>query len=211
MDDKVYKISETFYSLKGEGEWTGSAMFFIRLAGCNLNCNFCDTDYKQTREATINELVKEALTHRARKVVITGGEPCLQDTQPLVVALRREGFKCHLETNGTLPTHMDWDWIAISPKSKDVNPETIKKASEFKFLCGMQGWEELMKWFFVRFDFHPKKADAPIVWLMPLAKAWPHRLQDSFLEDNIQQAVQYCLDNPRVKFCLQIHKCIGIK
>lgn len=201
----IYSVAETFYSLQGEGEWTGCAAFFIRLAGCNLNCSFCDTDYKPTREATVEELVEEALKYPARKVIITGGEPCLQDTQPLVIALRNEGFKCHLETNGTLDTHYDWDWIAVSPKPPlRLLAETIHKANEVKFLCGFPGWKEYMETVMNLYRFHPVKADAPVVWLMP-------RDYHGLLQHNIGEAVKYCLDHPRVKLCVQMHKCIGIR
>ena len=109
----LYNINETFYSLKGEGLWTGTPMFFIRLAGCNLNCSFCDTDYSTKRQSTVNELIKEVLTSPAERVVITGGEPGLQDTQPLVMDLHAHRIKVHLETNGTVPLHTNWDWIAV--------------------------------------------------------------------------------------------------
>lgn len=208
---QTYKVNETFYSLKGEGEWTGAAMFFIRLSGCNLHCSFCDTNYEEFVVRSVDELVDMALQHPARKVVITGGEPLMQDTQPLVVALRKEGFKCHLETNGTLMTHHDWDWVAVSPKTHTLQPTTVYMANEFKFLCGIEDWELLMDDVMERFKFHPVKADAPTVWLMPLAKAWPHRDYAGLLDHNIQQAVAYCLAHPRVKLCMQMHKCAGIR
>jgi len=206
-----YPIAETFYSLKGEGEWTGAAMFFIRLSDCNLRCNFCDTNYNKDHEASIDELVAEALTYPTKKVVITGGEPCMYDTQPLVVALHQAGFKCHLETNCTLPTHYDWDWIAASPKSEELNSGTLLKANEVKFICGIPSWKEYMETTMKLYHFNMEKNDAPVTWLMPLAKAWPHRVYDSLLEHNMQAAVAYCLGHPRVKFCIQMHKCVGIK
>ena len=101
----LYNINETFYSLQGEGLWTGTPMFFIRLSGCNLNCKFCDTDYSHHYSDSIEGLVEKVLQSKAERVVITGGEPGLQDTIPLVTSLHSYYLKVHVETNGTLPLH----------------------------------------------------------------------------------------------------------
>jgi len=201
------RVAETFYSIQGEGEWTGTAAFFIRLAGCNLNCEFCDTRYEATREATINGLITEACQHPARKVVITGGEPALQDTQPLVVSLRKEGFKTHVETNGTTRMHMDWDWVTVSPKpGTSLDPLVMSMASEVKFLCGPPGWEECINK--VVSSYRLQKV---IKWILPLAKAWPHRDVDALLDHNVKQGVEYCLQHPQFKLCTQIHKVVGVR
>jgi len=204
----LYEIAETFYSLQGEGDWTGTPMSFIRLAGCNLKCEWCDTDYSVKRVVSLNELVEEALSRPARKVVITGGEPALQDTQPLVAELRKHKVKCHVETNGTLPIHMDWDWTAVSPKSSSasLDPIVMNMASEVKFIVGLPDWEDYIARVLERF-----KLKGAIKWVMPLAKPYPYRLSDGLIDENTQLAIAYCLEHTDFRFCIQMHKVVGIK
>ena len=204
-----YDIAETFYSIQGEGEWAGSAAFFIRLAGCNLKCEFCDTDYSKKKEMDVDELVLESLMNPARRVIITGGEPTLQDLQPLVVKLQRTGFKVHLETNGILPIYMNWDWIAVSPKSpiKGLNRMTILSANEIKFLCGGPDWEKYIEEFAAEFRGYR----ISVKWIMPLAKAWPFQHANGLLDHNIRQAADFCLKYPEFKLCLQQHKIAGVR
>jgi organic radical activating enzyme len=201
-----YQVAETFYSIQGEGEWTGAAAFFIRLAGCNLKCPFCDTDYEHRATMPVDMLVRDALELPARKVVITGGEPLLQDTQPLVVALRKAGFKVHLETNGTQPTHYDWDWIAVSPKSPvyKLNRKIMAMASEVKFLVGIPNWEEYIHTVVDEFNLRGR-----ILWVMPLGRAHPYGKQ--LLQHNIDLAIDFVLHNPQFKLCTQVHKFVGVK
>ena len=101
-----YKVNEIFYSLQGEGWWTGTPMVFVRLSGCNLKCPWCDTDHRNGVEMSADEIlskVREASQGLCRRVCITGGEPLLQLDRALVKTLRDAGLKLHLETNGTLP------------------------------------------------------------------------------------------------------------
>lgn len=192
-----YPISEIFYSIIGEGEFTGQAAFFIRLAGCNLDCHFCDTDYKEKFQMTPEELLKEALKYPFSKVVITGGEPTIHNLKPLTNIFRRK-FKIHLETNGTnRPDSLDFDWVAVSPKNKGIDESLIRYASEVKFLCGIERWKEIINHYLPLVRGHK--------WLMPVADGL------TLNQENIKMAVDYCLNNPQVKFCCQIHKIIGVK
>jgi len=193
------KIAETFYSIIGEGEWTGCPAFFIRLAGCNLNCTFCDTDYEQHHEASPEQLYKEALLFPSRKVVITGGEPTIHELKPLTDIFRKE-FKVHLETNGTKkPDSMDFDWIAVSPKINSVlDPFMMGYASEVKFLCGFPHWQEYME------DLLHQGVNGH-KWLLPIAD------ELSPIRENIGMAINYCLEHPEVRFCCQVHKMIGVR
>ena len=74
------KVNEIFYSLQGEGVFTGAAAIFVRLAGCNLHCDFCDTKHEDYTIFTEEEIVKAISDYPAKHVVITGGEPTLQLT-----------------------------------------------------------------------------------------------------------------------------------
>lgn len=122
-------ISETFYSIQGEGELTGVPSFFIRTSGCNLRCSWCDTPYASWRpegtERTPAELVSEAQLHAGRHVVLTGGEPMIApETPELAARLRAAGFHITIETAGTVapPVGLACDLASISPKLANSTP-----------------------------------------------------------------------------------------
>lgn len=99
------KINEIFYSIQGEGAWTGLPNIFIRTTGCNLRCSFCDTKYayNKGKEMTLNEIIKKIKQYPCKYVCITGGEPLLQkDIMYLINELLKKGYKISIETNGSL-------------------------------------------------------------------------------------------------------------
>ncbi|NPA93998.1 MAG: radical SAM protein [Thermodesulfobacteria bacterium] len=99
------RVCETFSSIQGEGTHVGVPCFFIRLTGCNLRCNYCDTTYAYDSGTTtsVEELVNEWRSSRLPYVLITGGEPLLQPgVYPLMNTLLAHGAKCLLETNGSV-------------------------------------------------------------------------------------------------------------
>ena len=130
-------VMETFYSLQGEGFHQGKAAFFIRLAGCDVGCVWCDVKESWTTagypQKEVDSLVEEALQYPARMVIITGGEPTLYDLAPLCKGLREAGFQVHLETSGAHPIVGHFDWICLSPKKfKPAIPEVCRQAHELK-------------------------------------------------------------------------------
>ena len=107
---KTLKIYETFSSIQGESTHAGRPCFFIRLAGCNLRCSYCDTSKAWScdagKEMTIDELIEKAKASRLNLVEVTGGEPMLQSETPeLCERLLKEGFEVLMETNGSQPLH----------------------------------------------------------------------------------------------------------
>lgn len=116
--EKLYRINEVFYSLQGEGWWTGHAAIFVRMSGCNLKCHFCDTDFTAYQEMTAQEIVAQcqAIGGKCKMVVLTGGEPTLQVDDNLVDALHKAGYWLAMETNGTHPYPQGIDWVTCSPK-----------------------------------------------------------------------------------------------
>jgi 7-carboxy-7-deazaguanine synthase len=136
------KISEIFSSIQGEGLRQGEPTFFIRLAGCNLRCDFCDTKYawKGGKELTISGIMNTLKTIQSALpsewVCLTGGEPLLQPIEGLIRKLRTEGFKIQIETNATLFRRLEVDWYTISPKPPDYFCQSAykKKAKEVKIV-----------------------------------------------------------------------------
>ena len=122
-------ISETFYSLQGEGELTGVPSVFIRTAGCNLRCNWCDTPYASWRpegtERSVAELVAEACAYPGRHVVLTGGEPMIaKNIHELAAALRAEGRHITIETAATVaPEGIACNLASLSPKLANSAPD----------------------------------------------------------------------------------------
>ena len=110
------RVNEIFYSLQGEGYFTGTPAIFIRLSGCNLSCPFCDTDHGEGILMEWNEMVDDIKKYPARHVVITGGEPTLQLTEGFVELLHDSGYFVQIETNGTLLAPRNIDWITCFPK-----------------------------------------------------------------------------------------------
>ncbi len=100
-------VSEIFLSIQGESTYAGSPCVFVRLAGCNLSCSWCDTAYARTREGAVTIGVEDAVIEvkrfNSRLVEITGGEPLIQpEARVLAGRLLEEGFKVLIETNGSV-------------------------------------------------------------------------------------------------------------
>ena len=115
----MYELVEIFESLQGEGRNMGRPCVFVRFAGCNLKCPWCDTDVTKRFSASLDELLAELGQYKAKNVMLTGGEPTMQKEMPeLVAALKKAGYWIGVETNGT--NDADWlgfvDYVACSPK-----------------------------------------------------------------------------------------------
>ena len=128
---------ELFYSLQGEGYHQGKAAFFIRLAGCDVGCVWCDVkdswDASKHPVLSIEEIVNAAAAHPSRIAIVTGGEPLLHQLDPLTTALKAAGFQTHIETSGSSPMSGSWDWVCLSPKKfKAPLAESVKAANELK-------------------------------------------------------------------------------
>lgn len=137
------KTTEIFASVQGEGLRQGEPTVFIRLAGCDRRCGFCDTKraWRGGRETSVGKIVREAIRLRrelpAAWACLTGGEPLAQDVGPLARELRAAGFKVQVETNGTFPPVAGVDWYTVSPKPPDydVHPGLLKEAREAKLVA----------------------------------------------------------------------------
>jgi len=211
-----YFIKDIFYSIQGEGFYTGRPAVFCRFAGCNLwsgkeadrekaVCKFCDTDFAgfdkpegglfptpEELSGRIKELWPDKNMKSARALVVcTGGEPLLQLDARLVSALREKGFEVAVETNGTIEPPEGIDWICVSPKAGAQL--LLRSGQELKLVFPQQGAE-------------PEKysmLDFQYFFLQPMDS--PYR------EINMRFALEYVLAHPQWRLGLQTHKILGIK
>ncbi|MFM7824377.1 MAG: 7-carboxy-7-deazaguanine synthase QueE, partial [Bacteroidota bacterium] len=111
-------VMESFYTIQGEGAHTGKAAFFIRLAGCDVGCTWCDVKDSWNADLhpsiTIEKLLEDASEHPANMVVVTGGEPCMYDLSELLNGLRQSGKQSHIETSGAYMLQGNADWVCVS-------------------------------------------------------------------------------------------------
>ena len=114
-----YPIVEIFHSVQGEGFHAGRPHVFVRFGGCNLRCSWCDTDFDTHVARHLDDILDEVASYGCERVVLTGGEPMLQDLEPLCNALHERGHHISIETNGTIsiPDGLI-DWICVSPKDQ---------------------------------------------------------------------------------------------
>jgi len=209
----AYAVKEIFYSLQGEGRNSGRPAVFCRFSGCNLwsgrerdrakaACAFCDTDFVgvdgegggRFDEADSLARAIERMWGdgwRQRFAVLTGGEPLLQVDTELLTALHELGFQIAVETNGSLPVPREVDWITVSPKG--VTPLAQTTGNELKLVYPQKGVDP-SAFEGLSFDYF---------FLQPLDG--PDR------ESNAEETVGYCLQHPRWRLSLQIHKFMGIR
>jgi len=200
------RVNEIFYSLQGEGRYTGTPAVFVRLSGCNMHCWFCDTDFTAFTEMTEEQIVEEVLRYPCHYVVITGGEPTLQLTTSLVDLLHQHNKYVMMETNGTLPLAegCQVDWITCSPKlytSADgirlVAPIKLDRIDELKVVYEGDGEQDMSQ-----YDVY---------------SAQEYRLQPCDVKDTVrnqhilEQTINYILQHPKWKLSLQTHKIINVR
>lgn len=149
----VYPVNETFLSWQGEGVHMGRKAFFIRLQGCPVRCDWCDSastwhpDHvpAKVRKASPDQLAAEAVESRPEFVVLTGGEPCVHDLGPLVASLGSVGLSVHLETCGAYPIPDGLAWVTVSPKwAKPPLPAALVRADEVKLI--IEGPDSADRW-----------------------------------------------------------------
>lgn len=201
------KINEIFYSIQGEGAWTGLPNIFIRTTGCNLRCSFCDTKYAYNtgKEMTVQEIIKKIKQYPCKYVCITGGEPLLQkDIIYLIDELLKKGYKISIETNGSLSIKklLDKNYLMISldikcPSSNMYennyleNINFLKKDDQLKFVIKNKKDYEYAKGILKKYKPFCK------VFFQPVWGKNPKILTKWIIKDGLN-----------VKLGLQIHKII---
>ncbi len=146
-DGKSLWVQEIFYTLQGEGPFCGRPSIFVRLAGCNLRCSWCDTDFESSEwQPALEEIlaqVEKIRPSHCKLIVITGGEPFRQNVAPLVNALLDRDLEVQIETNGTLWVELPNDprvTLVCSPKTAYLHPEIFDRARAFKYVVQADGY-----------------------------------------------------------------------
>lgn len=137
-DGMYLDLIDAFDTLQGEGPFAGTPAVFIRLAGCNLCCPSCDTQYTEgRRQVPVGTVLDRVKSFRRRLVVITGGEPFRQNLTVLVELLLRHQMKVQIETNGTLyQPGIPYDRVTVvcSPKTPSVNRKLDHHVKAWKYV-----------------------------------------------------------------------------
>jgi len=193
-------VMEHFYTIQGEGAHTGDPAYFIRLAGCDVGCVWCDVKESWETEGypvlTIERCLEYVQQSPAPNVVITGGEPAIYNLNPLTHLLKEAGLRVWLETSGAYPITGSWDWICLSPKKfKPCLEENYERADELKMVVANRNdfnWAES----------HARKVtDACRLYLQP---EW------SRAEKLYPRIVAYVQEQPRWSVSVQTHKYMQI-
>ncbi len=198
--ESVLPLMEAFYTIQGEGAWQGHAAYFVRLAGCDVGCVWCDVkeswNAKTYPTVSIEKIVKEASKHPCKIAVVTGGEPLMYDLTYLTDELKKAGFRTHIETSGVYPLTGQWDWICFSPKKFKKPHESIYfKADELKVIVYNSS-----DFSFAESFVGLMKRDCKLI----LQPEWSK--QDKMMP----LIVDYVKDNPIWQVSLQTHKYMNI-
>ena len=196
----LFPVMEHFYTIQGEGFYTGHAAYFVRLGGCNVGCVWCDVkeswDIDAHPKITIQEIINNVVKSGAKICVITGGEPAMHDLNPLIDELKSNNIRSHIETSGAYPLQGKPDWICLSPKKfKFPIIEVLSIANEFKPVIfhhsDIQWAESYTK------DLNP---DCKLY----LQTEW------SKSESNLPLIIEHVKSNPQWQISLQTHKYLNI-
>jgi organic radical activating enzyme len=219
------QVHSVFYTIQGEGPFAGQPAVFVRLAGCNLQCPGCDTDYTSKRDQLfpfeilhLIDMQTCACLHMKAPVplvVITGGEPFRQPIGPLVRLLVSKGYRVQIETNGTLYAEgLPWDSITVvcSPKTGKLNAKLLPHIDAFKYVMkyGSVDPQDGLPTFALDHTASPKVARPPEnnkkpVYLQPMD------VQDeAFNRANLNACIESCMKHGYT-LQVQIHKIIDME
>lgn len=198
-------LMEAFYTVQGEGAYQGRAAYFIRLAGCDVGCHWCDVkkswDESKWPSLAIETIVKNAEEYTGRLAVITGGEPLMHDLTALTTQLKAAKFQTNIETSGAYSLTGVWDWICLSPKKfKEPVPDIYEYIDELKIII------------FNKSDFEFAERNYELVKQSANTKNVKFYLQPEWsrMQEMNPLIVEYVKANPQWQISLQIHKFLDI-
>lgn len=191
---------EHFATIQGEGVYSGTPSYFVRLGGCDVGCVWCDVKESWPMNAhpkiTVKALVEFVIKSGLKTAVITGGEPTMHKLDDLTAALKEETIRTHIETSGTNTLTGKWDWITFSPKKFKAPINGFGKlASELKVVVFNKSDFEFA-------EHHAKTVGSDCqLYLQP---EWDKR------EEMTALIIDYVLRNPKWKISIQSHKYLNI-
>lgn len=186
------KINEIFYSIQGEGFYTGTPAIFIRFSGCNLKCDFCDTQHESGKQMLVEDIVKEIAQYPSKFVVLTGGEPTLQkELENLALKLHHKGYYIAMESNGINPRPKYIDWFTVSPKYKKT---VVNTCDELKVVYEKQDMSQYAN------------ISAKQYYVQPC-----DRKDAEKNAQNIQDTINFIKENPKWKISLQTQKILNVQ
>ncbi len=220
-------VHSIFQTIQGEGPFTGVPAVFVRLAGCNLRCPGCDTEYTEgATEMSIEDIFKEiaikSAGYAATLVVITGGEPFRQNITPLVDQLHFNDIRVQIETNGVLPPQEPFKVkpvIVCSPKTSNISPVIAEIADAFKYVVDYKHVD-------IR-DGLPITAlghkASPRLWRPPVGSKTPLYIQPMDMTFTLGEAEAEAYNHRNLRHCadsamrfnytvqLQVHKILNVE
>jgi 7-carboxy-7-deazaguanine synthase len=220
--DGTLIVHSMFATIQGEGPFAGQAALFIRLAGCNLQCPGCDTEYtnKQFQHSPTNILQQiKAWYEPHNLIVITGGEPFRQNITPLVRELLEssEDQRVQIETNGVLYPGDEFPWghprltVVCSPKTTKIHPKTAPLVTAYKYVLS---WDSVAPDGLPEIALgHPVMgtvARPPLGWRGPIYLQPMDVKEDWINRRNMQACVDSVLRHKKYILGSQIHKVIGL-
>ena len=216
-DGRTLWVQEVFYTLQGEGPFFGQPSVFVRLAGCNLRCFWCDTDFESSAwHPDLDELLEKIESLRKSPcdlIVLTGGEPFRQNIVPLVEECLSRGLRVQIETNGTLWLPLPDDprlTIVCSPKTPKLHTETSRRINAMKYVVkkGEQSERDGLPATSTQVEGDSAELARPgpghQVYLMPLDEQ-----EEEANRQNLEACVQTCLKFG-YRLTVQGHKSWGV-
>jgi organic radical activating enzyme len=198
-EGKILPLMEEFYTIQGEGFFTGTSAYFIRIGGCDVGCHWCDVKESWNADlhpTTLTDSIVTNATKFSKTVVITGGEPLMWNMNYITQELQNRQIKTHIETSGAYALTGNWDWICLSPKKTKLPQDDIcKVANELKVIV------------FNKNDFKFAEEQAARVdssCALFLQPEWSNKIKMTPL------IVEYVMKNPKWKISLQTHKYLNI-
>lgn len=222
---KRYKINELFETIQGEGSFTGQPSIFLRLQGCPVACSWCDT--KHTWEIRLEDEISSASMvakanesdhwaklsaedilsvfseqgFKAKHIVITGGEPCMEDLTDLCQNFQDSGYSCQIETSGTFEVKTTPEcWVTVSPKVNmkggyKILSQAMIRANEIKHPVATEAHVDDLKALLAEHNVE----NTP-VYLQPISQK----------QRATELAISTCIEN-NWRLSIQVHKYIGIE